>query len=129
MKLRSESSNNFIGDKGKFMAHNLNRMEQFEPQKIADNRENTDVQNLFSNESNKPRGFSAIAVAVALLSLAAVVGVRMRRRMQPAVALADSSGHGIDMSAVFFVSAAAARNANVGASAAADAPEPTTQDD
>jgi FKBP-type peptidyl-prolyl cis-trans isomerase len=56
------------------------------------------VKNLFTNETNKPIGFSAIAVAIALLSLAAMVGVRVRRRMQPAMALADSSGHGIDMS-------------------------------
>jgi len=86
----------------KFMAHRLNRMEYggrpeaFKSQKIADNQEDTDVQKLFSNESNKPIGFSAIAVAVALLSVAAMVGVRVRRRMQPA--LACSSGHGVDMS-------------------------------
>ena len=69
-----------------------------EPQKIADNKEDTYVQKLLSNESSKPIEFSAIVVAVALLSLAAMVGVRMRRRMQPAIALAGSSGHGNDMS-------------------------------
>merc|ERR1719460_3629796 len=67
-------------------------------QKIADNKDDTDVQKLLSNESNKPIGFSAIAVAVALLSVAAMVGVRIRRRMQPAIALAGSSGNGVDMS-------------------------------
>jgi len=121
MPLRSESSKSFIGDKGKFMAHHLNRMEHggrpealsdqyglvegasvpvdnFKPQKIADDKEDTDVQKLLSNESNKLIGFSASAVAVALLSLAMMVGVRMRRGMQPAIALAGSSGHGNDMS-------------------------------
>merc|ERR1719174_411234 len=120
MQLRSESSNrkSFIGDQGKFMAHHLSRMEHggrpealsdhygvvegtsknFKPQKIADNKENTYVQKLLSNESNKPIGFSINAVAVALLSLAAMVGVRMWRRMQPAIALAGSSGREIDMS-------------------------------
>jgi hypothetical protein len=124
LQLRSESSKKFIGDKGKFMAHHLNRMEHggrpvalSDNEKIADYMEDTDVQKLLSNESNKPLGFSATVVAVALLSLAAMVGVRMRRRMQPAVAVAGSSGHGIDMSkplatvsadpAVFFVPAAA----------------------
>merc|ERR1719482_44734 len=80
------------------MSHHLNGMKHEGPQKIADGKEDTDVQLLFSNESHKPIGFSAIVVAVALLSLAAMVGVRVRRRMQPAIALAGSSGHGIDMS-------------------------------
>merc|ERR1719271_2008129 len=46
------------------------------PLKIADNKKDTDVQKLFSNENNKPVGFSASGIAVALLSLAAMVGVR-----------------------------------------------------
>jgi len=154
LQLRSESSKSFIGGNGKFMAHHLNRMEHggrpeassdqyglvedasapfgtsknFKPQNIADNKDDTDVQKLLSNESNKPIGFSAIAVAVALLSVAAMVGVRIRRRMQPAIALAGSSGNGMDQSfreselqqgqdvtgAVFFVSAAAAGSTKVG---------------
>jgi hypothetical protein len=65
---------------------------------IAANEEDTDVQKLLSNESNKPVGFSASVVAVALLSLAAMVGVRMRKRMKRAIALAGSSEHGVDMS-------------------------------
>jgi ATP-dependent Clp protease ATP-binding subunit ClpC len=108
MQLRSESSKSFIGDKGKFMAHHLNRMEHGgRPEALSDHYGlvedtsapvDTDVQKLLSNESNKPIRFSAIVVAVALLSLAAMVGVRMRRRMQPAIALAGSSGYEIDMS-------------------------------
>jgi len=111
MPSRSQSSQSFIGDSGKFMAHYLNHMQHggrpeavgasrtstdLEPQMIADKDEDKDVQKLFANESKMPVGLCAMAVA--FLSLAAMVGVRMRRGMQPPIALASSGGPGIDMS-------------------------------
>jgi ribosomal protein L10 len=111
MPLRSETSESFHGDNGKFMAHHLNRMEHGgRPEALSDHYgvvEDASApvadNKLLSNESSNPVGFSAIAVA--MLSLAAMVGVRMRRRMQPAIALAGSSSmYGIDMSEQFLQS-------------------------
>jgi aarF domain-containing kinase len=76
--------------------HPTAHLQDFEPQTIVDEEEDKDVQKLFTNESSKPLGLSAIGVA--LLSFAAIIGVRIRRGMQPAFALANSSVHGIDMS-------------------------------
>jgi hypothetical protein len=67
-----------------------------EPQKIANKREDKDVQRMFTNASNKLMGLSAIGTA--LLSFAAMVAVRMWRGMHQAIAVVSSSGHGIDMS-------------------------------
>merc|ERR1719506_2767415 len=67
-----------------------------EPQKIANKREDKDVQRLFTNASNELMGLSAIGIA--LLLFAAMVALRMWRGMQPAIALASSGRHGIDMS-------------------------------
>jgi len=94
----------FIGDKGKFMAHHLNRMEHGgRPEALSDHyglgeEASAPVGSSHRDGKMEGGGFSASAVAVALLSLAMMVGVRMRRGMQPAIALAGSSGHGNDMS-------------------------------